>query len=143
MSDELTITYEGAMHAEARKTDSEGTLIMNASPCCGGSGEGFGPIDVLAAAYGGCVVMAMDMTARKSGFDIAGARISVSLDVKKLDNIRVDAVRATVVLPREYTDEQLDILRKGEAACPVHNSLHPDAKKTLTFEVAEAVDACP
>lgn len=136
MSDQVTVTYEGQMHAVAEPAEREGMIVMNAGSGCGGSGEGFSPIDVLAAAYGGCVVMSMDKLARANGFDIAGAKIAVSMTVKMLDNIRVDAVDATVILPREYTETQLDILRHGEAYCPVHNSLRADMMTTLKFEVA-------
>ena len=136
MSDQITVTYEGGMHAVA-DLKGQDTITMNAGAGCGGSGEGFSPIDTLAAAYGGCVIMSMDKQARHNGFDIAGATISVAMSVKMLDTIRVNAVDATVILPREYTDEQLAVLRQGEKFCPVHNSLHADTTTTLKFEMAQ------
>ncbi len=36
----------------------------------------------------------------------------------------------------EFAEEQLDVLRKGAHNCPIHNSLRPEVKTTLTFEVS-------
>ena len=46
----------------------------------------------------------------------------------------LDAIRATLVLPRQYTEAQLGILRKGESYCPIHSSLRPEVDTSLTFE---------
>ena len=139
-STDVTVAYHGDMHAETESAGKAGPVVMDASCGCGCTdGEDFGPIDLLATAYGGCVIMSMDVMARQNGFDIAGAKINVSLTMKKAENIHLDTVEATVILPREYTDEQLDILRRGEGFCPVHNSLRTDATTTLKFEVTQPV----
>jgi uncharacterized OsmC-like protein len=45
-------------------------------------------------------------------------------------------INTTVVLPKKFAEEQLDVLRKGAHNCPIHNSLRPEVKTTLTFEVS-------
>jgi len=91
---------------------------------------------MLATAYAGCVIMSMDIVARKNKFDVAGAKIAVALNVDKSCGSRIQGVDARVVLPRQYTAEQIELLRKGEAACPVHQALGPDVKTNLEFQTA-------
>ena len=89
------------------------------------------------AGYASCVVMAMDVAANKAGFDIAGAKITVSPVWAKNEPV-LEEINTTLVLPRQYTEEQLDVMRKGERYCPIHNSLRDEVKMTLTFEAAQS-----
>ncbi len=136
MSNEINIKYTSNMHAEVKSPATASTLAIDAPGGCGGSGASFSPKLIVAAAYGSCVIMPMDMEARKNNFDIAGADAKVSLDMVLRDKPYIDKVEAIIILPRQYTDEQIDILRKGAGYCPIHNSLAPEVKTTLTFEVA-------
>ncbi len=135
MSNELSVTYEGSMQAVARIPNGESKVAMGATACCGGTGTDFTPLDLLATSYAGCVIMSMDLIAKKNGFDIAGAEAKVSLDTNSSGGPAVRGIDATIVLPKRYTDEQLDLLRKGKAYCPVHNALRPEVTTNLTFEM--------
>jgi uncharacterized OsmC-like protein len=79
--------------------------------------------------------MAMDIAAQKAGFNIAGAKITVSPVWAQNEPI-LEEINAKLLPPRQYTEEQLDVLRKGERYCPIHNSLRRDVKTTITFEIA-------
>ncbi len=135
MSNELSVTYEGSMRAVARIPNGESKVVMCTCSCCGGTGTDFTPLDLLAASYAGCVIISMDIVAKKNGLDIAGAEVKVSLDTNPSGGPVVGGINATIVLPKKYTDEQLDLLRKGERYCPVHNVLRPEIKTNLTFEM--------
>jgi uncharacterized OsmC-like protein len=111
------------------------SMFVGAPAGCGGTGEGASPKDLFAMGYASCVIMAMDIAARKRGFDISGAKIAVSPVWAKKEPILAE-LNARVVLPRDHTDEQMSALRKGAHNCPIHNSLRPEVKTTLTFEVA-------
>lgn len=132
MTNQVTITYDKSFCAKLKLPD-QSSLIIGA-PCQGGKIEALSPKDLFAASYGSCVIMSMDISAKKAGFDIAGARISVS-PVWAQDKLQLAEVNAAVVLPHQLSEEQLDILRKGAHNCPIHNSLLPEIKTTLTFEV--------
>ncbi|MHC4635900.1 MAG: sigma-70 family RNA polymerase sigma factor [Planctomycetota bacterium] len=120
---------------EATSLSAERRAI-GAPATCGGSSEANpSPKDMFAAGYASCVIMTMDMAAKKSGFDIAGARISVSPVWSEKEPLLAE-VNATILLPAQLSQEQLDILQKGAHNCPIHNSLRPEIKTTLTFEVA-------
>ena len=131
MTNQVTINYDRSFCAELKLPD-HGSLIIGA-PCQGGNVESLSPKDLFAASYGSCVIMSMDISAKKNGFDIAGANISVSA-VWAQDKLQLAEVNAAIVLPRQLSQEQLDVLQKGADNCPIHNSLRPEIKTTLTFE---------
>jgi len=83
----------------------------------------------------------MDLVAKEAGFDIAGARITVSPTWAEGNESALEKIDTIVNLPRQFTKEQLDILQQSERYCPVHNSLRQDVQSTLTFEV-EGKNAC-
>ena len=132
MASEVTIDYAKTFCAELKLSDQD-SLVIGAS-CQGGKASGLSPKDLFAAGYGSCVIMSMDISAKKNGFDIAGAEISVS-PVWTQDKLQLAEADTTVVLPSQFTDDQLDALRKGAHGCPLHNSLSPEVKTTLTFKV--------
>jgi uncharacterized OsmC-like protein len=134
MSNEVTVSYEGAMRAKTELPDGP-NLALGAPASCGGDGAGPSPKDLFASGYASCVIMAMDIAARKAGFDIAGAKITVSPVWPEKEPILAE-INATVVLPRQYAAEQIAVLQKGAHYCPIHNSLRPEVKTALTFEVA-------
>ena len=134
MSSEMTVAYDGDMNAQV-ELPGIGTVATGAPKSCGGNGAGTSPKDLFLAGYASCVIMAVDVAAKKAGFDIAGAKISVS-PVWASNKPALEEIKATLLLPPEYTEEQLDVLRKGERYCPIHNSLRPEVKTTLTFETA-------
>ena len=132
MSNEITVTYDGTMNAKDELPNS-GTLAIGAPASCGGNGSGASPKDLFVSGYASCVVMAMDIAAKKAGFDISGANIMVSPVWAKNEPL-LEEINTTLVLPQQYTEEQLDVLRKGERYCPIHNSLRQEVQTTLTFE---------
>ncbi len=132
MTNKVTLTYDKSFCAEL-KLPNQSSLIIGA-PCQGGKAEALSPKDLFAASYGSCVIMVMDIVAKKAGFDIVGANITVS-PVWTQDGSQLAEVNTAVVLPRQLSEEQLDVLREGAHNCPIHNSLLPEIKTTLTFEV--------
>ena len=133
MANEITITYNKSFCAELKLLDQSSLAI--GAPCQGGKAEVVSPKELFAASYGSCVIMSMDISAKKNGFDIAGANITVS-PVWAQDKLQLAEVNATVVLPAQLAEDQLDSLRKGAHNCPIHNSLKPEVKTTFTFKVA-------
>ncbi len=135
MSKEITVTYDGVMTAKVELPNS-GTFDIAAPASCGGTGKGASPKDLFVSGYSSCMVMAMDIAARKAGFNIVGARITVS-PLWAQNEPFLEQINTTLTLPRRYTEEQLDVLRKGERYCPIHNSLRGQVQTNLTFEVAD------
>ena len=133
MTNQVTITYDKNFCAELKLPD-QSSLVIGA-PCQGGKTKALSLKDLFAASYGSCMIMVMDIVAKKVGFDIAGANITVS-PVWDQDDSQLAEVNAAVVLPSQFSQEQLDILRNGAHKCPIHSSLRPEIITTLTFKVA-------
>lgn len=133
MTNEITITYGENISAKVELPDRSNLII--GAPCCGGNAKATSPKDLFATSYGSCVIMSMGVSAKKSGFDIVGAKIVVR-PVWAKDKPLLAEVNATVVLPSQLTEDKLDTLRKGVHNCPIHNSLRPEVTTTLTFEAS-------
>jgi uncharacterized OsmC-like protein len=137
-SNEVTLEYEGGMLANAEFPNGD-IMTINASSCgggtsgCGGGGGGPSPKDVFAASYGSCVIMVMDIAAKKAGFDISGAKIIVSPVWSKKEPV-LDEVNSRIILDGDYSDEQKEMMKKASHYCPIHNSLRAEVKTSLTFE---------
>ena len=133
MTNQVTIDYDKSFCAGLKLPGQKAMFI--GAPCQGGDAGALSPKDLFAAGYGSCVIMSMDIHAKKNGFDIAGAKIVVS-PVWAQEKSQLEAVNSTVLLPAPLTEEQLDILQKGAHSCPIHNSLKTEIKTTLTFQAA-------
>ena len=129
MADELVLSYEGGMSAVAR-IEGKNDISIDSSKSDSGN---FSPKDLFGAAYASCVAITMDIAAQKNGFDVAGAKVNVSLKFVMRDKPMVGKIDTKVVLPKEYSDEQMEILRKAANNCPIHNSVSDDVKKTMEF----------
>ena len=120
MANQVTIDYEKRFCTTLKLPDQISLKI--GAPCQCDKFEGLSPKDLFAASYGSCVIMSMDISAQKAGFDIVGASITVS-PIWDQDTLQLAEVNATVTLPAPLIEDQLDALRKGANNCPIHNSL--------------------
>ncbi len=136
MLNTVTVTYVGAMHCEATGPTEGRNLAIDAPARCGGSGGGLSPFETFAMAYGSCVVMAMDKAAHVRGFGIAGAKIDISVSTSDHGAPCIDRIAATVTLPAECTEKQMEQLRRAAQRCPMRKVLREDIETTLTFETA-------
>ena len=134
MSNEITVTYDGVNNVSVELPHT-GTLAIGVPAGCGGTDQGPSPKDLFVVGYASCRIVVMDMAARQADFDIAGARITVSPTWIEGSESALEKINTTVILPRQLTNEQLDILHQSERFCPVHNSLKQEVQSTLTFEV--------
>ena len=125
--------YLGDLRTESVHVQSGSKLITDAPTDNGGKGEAFSPTDLLATAYGACVLSIMGMAAKTHGFSIAGTEVATS-KVMGNDPRRVVELISEFTFPHDgYTPKERKILELTAKECPVFNSLHPDLKKTVTF----------
>ena len=86
----------------------------------GGSGKGFGPHELLEAAFATCLTMTVQMYAAKHGLPLDGAQCEVRID-RSVPN----AVTLNYALSFDgpLTDEQKAQLREAATRCPVARTL--------------------
>ncbi|VBB05929.1 Hypothetical protein LUCI_1140 [Lucifera butyrica] len=125
--------YLGGLRTESVHLQSGSQLITDAPTDNHGRGEAFSPTDLLATAYGGCVLTIIGIAAQTHGFTIDGAEMHIT-KVMGTNPRRVVELNAEIILPHnEYSAKERKIIELAPKECPVGNSLHPDIKKTVTF----------
>jgi uncharacterized OsmC-like protein len=77
----IEVQYEGELHTSARHGPSGAVLETDAPKDNEGKGESFSPTDLLATALGTCMLTVMGILARRKGWELKGARVSVDKDM--------------------------------------------------------------
>ncbi len=133
----IHVDYEGELRCRAVHGPSKIELFTDAPVDNHGRGESFSPTDLVATALATCMATVIGIKARQKGLDITGMTVDVekhmSLDTPR--RIVALPVRIHVPLPAAHADRQL--LEAVALACPVHQSLHPDIEKPVTWSWRE------
>lgn len=126
--------YLGGLRTESIHTQSGSKLITDAPLDNHGKGEAFSPTDLMATAYGACVLTIMGIAAQTHGFSIDGAEVQTT-KVMGTNPRRIVELISEFTLPHNnYSAKEKKIIELAAKECPAHNSLHPDLKKTITFK---------
>lgn len=127
-------TYLGDLRTEAVHLQSQSKIITDAPVDNQGKGEAFSPTDLLAASLTSCMLTIMGIAAQAHEISLgkieAATTKIMQSNPRKIAEIQVVLNFADNV---NYSDHDQSILQKAAETCPVYLSLHPDIKKTLTF----------
>ena len=127
------VIYQGYLRTEAKHVASGSTLETDAPTDNHGKGERFSPTDLVATALASCMCTIMGIAARTHEIDID----NVSCEVTKImaaNPRRIGEIKVDMHFPNKtYDDKQKKILEHAALTCPVFESLHPDLKKTVSF----------
>ena len=125
--------YLGDLRTESVHLQSGNKLITDAPTDNQGRGEAFSPTDLLATAFGACVLTIMGIAAKTHGFDIDGTEVETT-KVMGTEPRRIVELITTFKFPHNnYSAKHKKILELTAKECPVFNSLHPDIKKTVSY----------
>lgn len=128
------VSYEGNLHTLATHIRSGSTIETDAPLDNGGKGEAFSPTDLVAAALASCMVTVMGIAANARNMPLG--RIDCEVEKIMVPNPRrIGEIKASLTFagPDVYTPEWRESLERIAMTCPVLESLHPDCKKTVTF----------
>ena len=129
--------YLGDLRTESVHLQSGNKLITDAPTDNQGRGEAFSPTDLLATAFGACVLTIMGIAAKTHGFDIDGTEVETT-KVMGTEPRRIVELITTFKFPHNnYSAKHKKILELTAKECPVLNSLHPDIKKTVSYCYAD------
>lgn len=133
MSVTIQTKYLGGLRTESTHLKSQNTLITDAPTDNNGKGEAFSPTDLLATALATCMLTVMGIYADKNGLNIDGTNCAVT-KIMAVNPRRVAEIVIEFNFPKNNFDEnQRKILEDAAYSCPVAFSLHPDLKKTVSF----------
>ncbi len=125
--------YLGDLRTKAIHVQSGNEILTDAPVDNNGKGEYFSPTDLVAAAFGSCMLTVIGIVANRSTFSIDGTQIKVT-KVMASDPRRIGEIIVELNFPHNnYSDKEKEIIKHTALTCPVAKSLHPDLKQTLIF----------
>jgi len=133
MKETTQTKYLGGLRTQAEHVYSGNTIITDAPLDNKGKAEAFSPTDLLATALGSCMITIMGIAANERRFNIDGTTAKI-WKVMESSPRRVSEVKIDLTFPKNnYSDKEKKIIERSAFTCPVYVSLHPDLKKTITF----------
>ena len=133
MSVTIQTKYLGELRTESIHLKSQNTLITDAPTDNSGKGEAFSPTDLLATSLATCMLTVMGIHANQHGLNIDNTDCAVT-KIMATNPRRVSEIVIEFSFPKNNFDEkQRKILEDAAYSCPVAFSLHPDLKKSVSF----------
>jgi putative redox protein len=132
----IEVQYEGELHTTARHGPSGATLETDAPKDNEGRGEAFSPTDLLATALGTCMLTVMGILARRKGWEMKGARVTVDKHMVVDPVRRIGRLAVHFEMPAGIPESAQGPLERAAHTCPVHQSLHPEVHLDTTFHWA-------
>ena len=128
------VVYNGYLHTTATHLRSGSTIETDAPVDNHGKGEKFSPTDLVATALASCMVTTMGIAASAHQINMVGAECEVE-KIMVSGPRRIGEVKVDVSFPQSarFSDKEMEILELAARTCPVLESMHPDCRKTLTF----------
>lgn len=102
--------------------DGKHRLITDEPVEAGGDGSASAPHELLPAALASCVSTTLVMYARRKGWELGEVRVDVSYDHRATPRRAV----ITISLGADISTEQVALLEKVAAACPVRRSIETE-----------------
>lgn len=125
MSKLITTQYEGKYKSSTKTPLNEEPVTVNAVQ--------FTPVDLLASAYGSCLLGTIDYEAYKQKFNTTGAKSEIEYKMSE-DGSKVAAMDIKLSFADDFTDEQKAIIESAaQSKCHVGKSLDPTISKNFTF----------
>jgi uncharacterized OsmC-like protein len=129
------VIYEGKLRTVATHLKSGTTIETDAPTDNNGKGERFSPTDLVATALASCMTTIMGIAANTHQIDMDGTVCEVE-KIMASNPRRIGEIVVRVQMPKgkTFTEKEKKILEHAGLTCPVALSLHPDCKKTISFD---------
>ncbi len=130
---EIQMEYQGALRVQATHGPSGAEVCTDAPVDNHGRGESFSPTDLVATALGGCVLTVMGIYAERHEIDLRGTTIRVRKIMSTTPPRRIACLEMTLQCPIDPGLRHSQALELAAHSCPVHQSLHPEIEKPMSF----------
>ena len=128
------VVYTGELRTSATHLRS-GSIIETDAPVDNhGKGERFSPTDTVATGLASCMLTTMGIACNTHNINMDGAECEVE-KIMAPNPRRIAEIKVIVDFPKQtsFNEKEKHILELAARTCPVMESLHPDCKKTLSF----------
>jgi len=126
------VTYLGDLRTSSIHLQSGSEIISDAPVDNNGKGEAFSPTDTVANALASCMLTVMGIKARDMGVSLDGSVAEVT-KFMQAEPRRISGVKVVFTMKSDADEKAKTILERVALTCPVHQSLHPDIDKDVTF----------
>lgn len=127
-----TVTYLGNLRCESTHLKSKNSFMTDAPTDNNGKGEAFSPTDTIATGLASCMLTVMGIKASDMDNNLEG---SVAHVTKTMDSNprRISQIDVVLDMKGNCDHRTQLILERTANTCPVHNSIHPDIIKNISF----------
>ena len=126
------VTYLGDLRTSSVHLQSGSEIISDAPLDNNGKGEAFSPTDTVANALASCMLTVMGIKARDMEVNMDGSTAEVT-KYMQADPRRISKIEVVLTMKSDADQKAKTILERTALTCPVHQSLHPDIEKNITF----------
>ncbi len=126
------VTYLGDLRTSSIHLQSGSEIISDAPVDNNGKGEAFSPTDTVANALASCMLTVMGIKARDMGVSLEGSVAEVTKSMQA-EPRRISGIKVVFTMQSDADEKAQTILERVALTCPVHQSLHPDINKDVTF----------
>ena len=104
----------------AEGTDGRHVVVLDEPLAAGGTDMGMTPVQLFLSAMGGCAVITMRLYAQRKGWDLADAKVRVTLVRPAPGEKLPPRLTQEITLEGDLDDAQRERLRTIAGRCPVH-----------------------
>jgi len=98
-----------------------------------GKGDEFSPTNLVEAALGGCMLLAMGAMAMRHGIDLTEARIDTTITATDKPIMRFQSIDVQVAMPGGLSGSQRAMLERAAEGCPIKHSFGSDISLRVSF----------
>jgi len=125
MSKKVEVKYQGKYKSTTRSPLNEEEITVNAVR--------FTPVDLLASAYGSCLLGTIDYEAHKNQFETTDARSEIVYEIDDVQS-KVSGINVNIFFGKDYSVEQKGIIeRAAKEQCHVGNTIDPNIPRNYEF----------
>jgi len=126
------VIYQGDLRTSSTHLQSGSTVLTDAPTDNHGRGEAFSPTDMVANSLATCMFSIMGIKARSMEIDLNDSSAEVT-KIMQAEPRKISEIIVTFEMKISIDEKSKMILERAAMTCPVFLSLHPDIKKTVTF----------
>ncbi len=127
----VTTSYDAPQHCSAVKHSRDRSVAMDCPYT--GKGEEFSPTNLVEAALGGCMLLAMGAMAMRHDIDLSHASIRTSIQATDKPVMRFRSVDVRVSMPSGLSSGQRNMLERAAEGCPIKHSFGADIPLSVTY----------
>ncbi|WLD22854.1 OsmC family protein [Flavobacterium dauae] len=126
------VVYKGDLRTESTHLQSGTTILTDAPTDNHGRGEAFSPTDMVANSLATCMFSIMGIKAKAMDIGIENSTAEVT-KIMQAEPRKISEIIVSFEMNAVIDEKSKTILERAAMTCPVFLSLHPDIKKTVSF----------